>query len=150
MYAQARSAVIAPGSDVTALGALFTELLRTKENVRHIADMMAGADRRYDSGDTHPRAGRWAPDLLLRNGNGPMRLAEPTRSARPLLLDLTEEGVLAKELSGAHDRGGAVTARAALHTALGRWFGAVARQEFVLLLSCETKGCGCRMFRLRG
>lgn len=148
MHTQAQSALIAPGSDVTALRELFTELLRDKGTVRHMADMMAGADLRYDTGDTHPLAGRWAPDLVLRNGNGPVRLAELTRAARPLLLDLTEDGSLAKELSGTHDRVDTVTARAAdnpghrpaaapgprrpdraaLHTALGRWFGAVARQ----------------------
>jgi hypothetical protein len=154
MHTQAQSALIAPGSDVTALRELFTELLRDKGTVQHIADTMAGADIRYDTGDTHPLAGRWAPDLVLRNGNGPVRLAELTRAARPLLLDLTEDGALAKELSGTHDRVDTVTAdaadapvtalllrpdgyvawasseprpdRAALHTALGRWFGVAA------------------------
>jgi 2-polyprenyl-6-methoxyphenol hydroxylase-like FAD-dependent oxidoreductase len=154
MHTQAQSALIAPGSDVTALRELFTELLRDKETVRHIADMMSGADIRYDTGDTHPLAGRWAPDLVLHNGNRPVRLAELTRTARPLLLDLTEDGTLAKELSGTHDRVDAVTARAedapatalllrpdgyvawassaprpdraALRAALARWFGAAA------------------------
>jgi hypothetical protein len=60
---------------------------------------------------THPLAGRWAADLVLHNGNGPVRLAELTRGARPLLLDLTGDGTLAKELSGTHDRVDAVTAR---------------------------------------
>ncbi|MBB4909397.1 aromatic-ring hydroxylase C-terminal domain-containing protein [Actinophytocola algeriensis] len=133
---------------------LFTELLRDKANVRHIADMTTGADICYYTGDTHPPAGRWAPDLVLRNENGPVRLAELTRGARPLLLDLTGDGALAEGLAGAHDRVDAVTAhadaapatalllrpdgyvawassaprpdRAVRHAALGRWFGAAA------------------------
>ncbi|MGB3438440.1 MAG: FAD-dependent monooxygenase [Actinophytocola sp.] len=112
MHTQAQSALIAPGSDVTALRELCTELLRDKGNVRHIAAMMAGADLRYEVGGTHPLAGRWAPDLVLHNENGPVRLAELTRSARPLLLDLTEDGTLGRELSGGHDRVDTVTARA--------------------------------------
>ena len=152
MHTQAQSALIAPGSDVTALRALFTEMLRDKGTLRHVADTMAGTDIHYDVGDTHPLAGHWAPDLVLHNENGPVRLAELTRDARPLLLDLTEEAVLGKELSGHHDRVDTVVARAAdgapvtalllrpdgyvawassaprpdivaLRTALNRWFG---------------------------
>lgn len=149
MHTQAQSALIAPGSDVTALRELFAELLRDKENARHIADMMAGADLHYGVDDTHPLAGRWAPDLVVDG----VRLAELTVRGRPLLLDLTEEGALGKELSGWHDRvdtvagraDGLVTAmllrpdgyvawasseespdRGALRAALNRWFGVAA------------------------
>jgi 2-polyprenyl-6-methoxyphenol hydroxylase-like FAD-dependent oxidoreductase len=121
MQTQAQSALIAPGSEVTALRELFGELLRHEWNVQHIADTMAGADVRYDMGgdDAHPLIGRWAPDLLLDNGNGPVRLAELTRSARPLLLDLTEDAALAGELTGWQDRVDIVDARSeALETAL--------------------------------
>jgi hypothetical protein len=107
MHTQAQSALIAPGKEVTELRVLFTELLRHKATVQHIADLMAGADIRYDLGV--PSAGHWAPDLLLHTENGPVRLAELTRDARPLLLDLTEDGALA----GALDSGvKVVTARA--------------------------------------
>ncbi|MEV4109006.1 FAD-dependent monooxygenase [Nonomuraea sp. NPDC049695] len=113
MHTQSQSALIAPGAEITALRRLFTELLADRRNVQHIADMMAGADIRYGmgAGDAHPLIGRWAPDLLLDTGTGPVRLAGLTGEARPLLLDLTEQGSLAGEASQWRDRVDVVTAR---------------------------------------
>lgn len=113
MHTQAQSALIAPGSEVTALRELFAELLRDRRNVRHIADMMSGADIRYAPGsaDAHPLVGRWAPDLLLETEKGTVRLAELTRTARPLLLDMTPDGSLIEAVSGRHDRVDAIAAR---------------------------------------
>jgi 2-polyprenyl-6-methoxyphenol hydroxylase-like FAD-dependent oxidoreductase len=113
MNSQAQSALIAPGSDVTALRQLFTELLGDPQNVQHIADLMAGADIHYDPGaeDAHPLVGRWAPDLELDQGSGAVRLAELTRDGRPLLLDLTEGSTLAEALSVLGERVDVVTAR---------------------------------------
>ncbi|MET8338974.1 hypothetical protein ABZV14_37585 [Streptosporangium canum] len=113
MHTQAQSALIAPGGEVTALRELFMELLGDQRNVQHIADMMAGADIRYDMGaaDAHPLIGRWAPDLLLDTGTGHVRLAALTTAARPLLLDLTEDASPAKESAGWRGRVDAVTAR---------------------------------------
>ncbi|WP_431896780.1 FAD-dependent monooxygenase [Nonomuraea sp. bgisy101] len=113
MHTQAQSALIAPGGEVTALRELWTELLGDRRNVQHIADMMSGADIRYHTGavDGHPLVGQWAPDLLLDTETWRVRLAELTRDARPLLLDLTEEGSLAGELLGWRDRVDVVTAR---------------------------------------
>lgn len=95
MHTQAQAALIVPGSDVTALRELFGELLRLPSVVEHIADLMSGADVRYEPGTGHPLDGRWAPDLVLADGT---RLAELTRAARPLLLDFT--GSLGEELRG--------------------------------------------------
>ncbi|WP_336085675.1 FAD-dependent monooxygenase [Nocardia sp. SSK8] len=105
-YAQAQSALIAPGSDVTALRALFTELLRDQDTVQRLAALTAGADIRYDMGGSgaHPLIGRFAPDMELRTPNGTTRLAELTRNARPLLLDLTGDERLAESLPEWHDR----------------------------------------------
>jgi 2-polyprenyl-6-methoxyphenol hydroxylase-like FAD-dependent oxidoreductase len=110
MHTQAQSALIAPGSDVTALRQLFGELLRQPGAVQHIADLMSGADVRYDPGtdDPHPLAGRWAPDLVLDDGT---RLAELTGTARPLLLDLTPAASLGDELRGWADRVDVVAAK---------------------------------------
>ncbi len=107
MHTQAQSALIAPGNDVTALRELFTELLGDPRTVAHIADLMAGADIRYDMGveDPHPLVGRWAPDLVLDADTGPVRLAELTRGGRPLLLDLTGERLA----RGGGGRGGGTT-----------------------------------------
>ncbi|WP_410565979.1 FAD-dependent monooxygenase [Amycolatopsis sp. cmx-4-61] len=99
MHTQAQSALISPGGDVTALRELFGELLRLPSTVQHIADLMSGADVRYEPGTDHPLDGRWAPDLVLADGT---RLAQLTATARPLLLDFT--GSLGDELSGWRDR----------------------------------------------
>lgn len=103
MHTQAQSALIAPGSEVTALRSLLTELLENPQNVQHIADLMSGADIQYFKG-THPLTGRWAPDLLLDPGNGPLRLAELTRTARPLLLDFSPDATFTTELLPAGGR----------------------------------------------
>ncbi|MFF0311694.1 FAD-dependent monooxygenase [Streptosporangium sp. NPDC004379] len=126
MHSQAQSALIAPGAEVTALRRLFTELLGDRNVVRHIAATMAGSDIRYDmgagdgddegaigGGDAHPLVGRWAPDLSLDTdtGTGPVRLAELTADARPLLLDLTGDASLSGEPAGWDDRVKVVAAR---------------------------------------
>lgn len=100
MHSQAQSALIAPGSEVTALRELFTEMLEDPRNVQRIADLMSGADIRYDLGGEHPLTGRWAPDLEV----GSHRLAELTRDAEPLLVDLTEDGSFAAAAAGWDDR----------------------------------------------
>lgn len=103
LNSEAQSALTAPGSDTTALRELFTELLTGKEVVQHLADLTAGTDVRYEMGiaDPHPAVGHFAPELELITGTEKVRLAELARSARPLLIDLTEDrsaaGVLAKD-----------------------------------------------------
>ncbi|GII55456.1 FAD-dependent oxidoreductase [Planotetraspora thailandica] len=117
MHTQAQSVLIGPGGEVTALRELFGELLADRHTVRRLADLVAGADIRYDmgpaSGDAgaHALTGRWAPDLVLHTETGTVRLAELTRTARPLLLDLTDGGTLAGEAAPWSDRVDVVTAR---------------------------------------
>jgi hypothetical protein len=113
MYSQAQSALMAPGSDVTALRELFTELLGDPSTVQRLADLIAGSDVRYDMGvpNAHPLVGQLAPDLDLDTPTGTVRLAELTRIARPLLLDLTEGAVLAELLAEWRDRVDIVAAR---------------------------------------
>jgi 2-polyprenyl-6-methoxyphenol hydroxylase-like FAD-dependent oxidoreductase len=95
MQTQAQAALIAPGNEVTALRKLFAELLADPANIQHLADLMSGADIRYAEG-AHPLVGRWAPDLVLDDTDGrPVRLSELTRTARPLLIDLTEDTAFA-------------------------------------------------------
>ncbi|MFJ9445756.1 FAD-dependent monooxygenase [Kitasatospora sp. NPDC101235] len=93
LNAEAQSALTAPGSDTTALRELFAELLTRKEVVQHLAHLTAGTDVRYDMGitDAHPAVGYFAPESELITGTGKVRLAELARSARPLLIDLTED-----------------------------------------------------------
>ncbi|MCX4537209.1 FAD-dependent monooxygenase [Streptomyces sp. NBC_00841] len=113
MYAQAQAALTAPGSDVTALRELFNELLGHRNTVQHLADLTAGTDIRYDMGchHTHPLVGRFAPDMELHTPTGAVRLTELTRTARPLLLDLTEDASVAGALSEWHDQVDIVTAQ---------------------------------------
>jgi 2-polyprenyl-6-methoxyphenol hydroxylase-like FAD-dependent oxidoreductase len=85
MSTQAQQALIAPGPEVTALRELMTELLAEPATIRHIADLMAGADVRYETGVDHPAAGLFAPDLTVDG----IPLAERCRSGRPLLVDGT-------------------------------------------------------------
>ncbi|MFC5266289.1 FAD-dependent monooxygenase [Kribbella qitaiheensis] len=157
MQTQAQSALIAPGSEVTALRKLFQELLAKPENARHIAALMSGADIRYSDGP-HPLVGQWAPDMLLTPAGGAdsVRLAELTRTARPLLFDFTPDAVFACQFGT--DRVQTITAqpqtsglpialllrpdgyvawaaevdapeeRDALRIALARWFGVQAGQ----------------------
>jgi 2-polyprenyl-6-methoxyphenol hydroxylase-like FAD-dependent oxidoreductase len=92
MSTQAQTALISPGSDVTALRALFAELLGKPDNLAHVAALLAGADITYDMGvpSAPLPVGRWAPDLVLHTADADsVRLAELTRHARPLLLDFT-------------------------------------------------------------
>lgn len=54
---------MAPGSNVTALRDLITELLGHRDNTQLIADLMAGSDVRYDMGKEKPAppTGRFVP-----------------------------------------------------------------------------------------
>ena len=102
MSTQAQSVLISPGTEVTALRVLFGELLEAPENTRRIAALLAGSDVRYDLGPGPDPVGRWAPDLVVHTGDGPVRLAELTVTARPLLLDFT--GTLAAAVEPWRDR----------------------------------------------
>ncbi|WP_067536339.1 FAD-dependent monooxygenase [Nocardia crassostreae] len=100
LSAQAQAALQAPGSDVTALREVFSELLADHAAVQRIADLLAGSDIRYDMGDPDPNplVGRIAPDVELHIADRTVRLAELARTARPLLIDLTEDGELSDAL----------------------------------------------------
>ncbi|GAA4595050.1 FAD-dependent monooxygenase [Planotetraspora phitsanulokensis] len=133
MHTQAQGVLVGPGSEITALRELFGELLADQNTLQRLADLIAGADIRYDMGaglgdagaarggagatasldDAAAAAltGRWAPDLLLHTETGTVRLAELTRDARPLLLDLTDGGKLADVAAPWRDRVEVVTAR---------------------------------------
>jgi 2-polyprenyl-6-methoxyphenol hydroxylase-like FAD-dependent oxidoreductase len=87
MHTRAQMALLAPGPNITALRELFGELLGDRENIRRIAELMAGADVAY-AGGPHPMTGRWMPDLALRTNAGPVTVAGLLRGARPVLLTL--------------------------------------------------------------
>jgi 2-polyprenyl-6-methoxyphenol hydroxylase-like FAD-dependent oxidoreductase len=107
MHTRAQSALLSPGPNTTALRELVTELLRDPGTTRRIADLMAGADVRYPArqeGPVHGLTGRCMPDLPLRVGGRPTRVAELLRAARPILLDLTGRPDLATAARAWDDR----------------------------------------------
>jgi 2-polyprenyl-6-methoxyphenol hydroxylase-like FAD-dependent oxidoreductase len=110
MHTMAQSVLVGPGPEVTALRALFGEMLRDHATVQRIADLISGADIRYAD------MGEWAPDLTV-DGR---RLAELTRNGRPLLLDLTADRSLTASVAPWRDRVDVVTghSRDATATAL--------------------------------
>lgn len=113
--AQAQAALIAPGGDVTALRQLFGELLGDPPAVRRLADAIAGTDVRYEMGAERPAplVGRLAPDFAVETADGTARLAKLTRTARPLLIDLTESGTLRESVAAWREEVDVVTGRAA-------------------------------------
>jgi 2-polyprenyl-6-methoxyphenol hydroxylase-like FAD-dependent oxidoreductase len=104
MHSRAQLALLRPGSEVSALRELFSELLAEPAIVRRFAGLLSGADLRYPvEPGAHPLAGRWVPDFSIENPDGTRRVAELARDGRPLLLDLTENGVLAAPASDIGD-----------------------------------------------
>ncbi|TDQ01468.1 FAD-dependent monooxygenase [Labedaea rhizosphaerae] len=97
---RAQTALVGAGPNITGLRDVMTELLQDEPAIQRIADLMAGADIRYPApGCDHPLAGRWMPDLPLREHG---RVAELMRSGRPVLLDFT--GTLAETAQPWRDR----------------------------------------------
>jgi 2-polyprenyl-6-methoxyphenol hydroxylase-like FAD-dependent oxidoreductase len=88
MSTRAQTALIGPGAQITALRQLFDELLTDRGTIRHIAELMAGADVRYDMGEqgpVHPLTGGWMPNLVLDNGK---TVADLMHRGRGVLLNL--------------------------------------------------------------
>jgi len=87
VHTRAQSALMAPGEDVDALRQLFGELLRHEQSLRHVAELIHGADVRYGTGgpgiEPHPLAGRWAPDVRLATAGGATLVAELMRGPGP-------------------------------------------------------------------
>jgi 2-polyprenyl-6-methoxyphenol hydroxylase-like FAD-dependent oxidoreductase len=87
LHTRAQMTLLSPGEDVTAVREIFGELLDEGIVRRRIAELLAGADVRYDlPGAPHPLLGRWMPDLPLRTERA-TRVAELMRAGRPVLLD---------------------------------------------------------------
>jgi 2-polyprenyl-6-methoxyphenol hydroxylase-like FAD-dependent oxidoreductase len=73
-----------------ALRELFLELLTDEQPLHRMGALIAGTDIRYPTPgpNHHALAGAFAPDLTLRTDHGTTSVAELTRTARPILLDL--------------------------------------------------------------
>jgi len=75
-----------------ALRAAVVELLAMDEPRTHVAAMISGLDVHYDLGEGHPLLGRRMPDLDLETADGPTRVFDLLKDARPLLLAFGEAG----------------------------------------------------------
>jgi 2-polyprenyl-6-methoxyphenol hydroxylase-like FAD-dependent oxidoreductase len=75
-----------------ALVDVLSELTILDEPRKHIAGLMSGLDIHYDLGEGHPLLGRRMPDLDVITADGPVRVFELLRDARPLLLNLGQPG----------------------------------------------------------
>lgn len=110
MHSRAQLALVRPGPEVTALRELFSELIADDANLRRLSDLISGAENRYTIEPcAHPLVGRWVPDFGVSGPGGERRVAELARDGRPLLIDLTREGVVA---AAATDIAGRVTVAA--------------------------------------
>ena len=82
---------------------MISDLLRQPEQVRRIGELMEGSDVRYPmpgAGDPpHRLLGKLAPDLRLETADGGTRVAELLRTARGVVLDLTDGAAVAAAVS---------------------------------------------------
>jgi 2-polyprenyl-6-methoxyphenol hydroxylase-like FAD-dependent oxidoreductase len=109
LQSRAQRALQADDPYTRAIRELVGELLGFAEPQRHVGELIAGSDVRYDmtgpgqtgpAGGPHPLTGRLAPDLSLKTADGRTRVAELMRAARPVLLDFTTEGRVAAAVAG--------------------------------------------------
>jgi hypothetical protein len=101
--------LFAGGEYAKALRELLGELLEYPEPLRHVGEMVTGADLRYDmpgsAAPPHRLAGLLASDLRLTAADGnSTRVAELMRAARPVVLDLTADGRVATGAAGWFER----------------------------------------------
>jgi FAD binding domain len=113
LHTRAQAALAAFGEDAAALRKLFGELMGYPEPLRHVGELLSGADIRYDmgtGGGAHPLAGHLAPDLPLQGEGAPGRVAELLRQPRGVLLDLVGGTGLEMTAAGWKDRVEVLTA----------------------------------------
>lgn len=85
--ALAQMALLRPDERTKALRDTVADLLGMDEPRARFAAMMSGLDVRYDLGGEHPLVGRRMPDLDVVTADGPLRVFDLLRDARPLLVN---------------------------------------------------------------
>ena len=110
LQSRVQRALLADDEYARATRELLGELLAYPEPLRHLGELMAGSDVRYDmtapgragaaAGPVHPLTGRLAPDLRLATADGKTTVAEQMRKAMPVLLDFTADGRVAAGAAG--------------------------------------------------
>lgn len=91
---------------IEALRDLFQELTAYEQPLRHMGELIAGSDIRYEPSDprAHPMTGTFAPDLTLHTQQGTTSVAELMHPARPILVDLADRPDLRATAHDWHDR----------------------------------------------
>jgi 2-polyprenyl-6-methoxyphenol hydroxylase-like FAD-dependent oxidoreductase len=99
----AQTALLRPDERIKAAREAVAELLSMDEPRKRFAAMMSGLDIRYDLGEGHPLLGRRMPDLDLSTSEGPLRLFTLLHDARPVLLNLSEPGLLRNSIDARYE-----------------------------------------------
>ncbi|WP_103339744.1 FAD-dependent monooxygenase [Amycolatopsis sp. CA-126428] len=98
---RAQIALARPGAHAGALRELFAGLVAVGEVNHLLAGMISALDVRYPLGEAHPLCGYRFPDLDLTVPSGDIRLFSLLHKARPLLLNLSGDAVVAAEVTTA-------------------------------------------------
>jgi 2-polyprenyl-6-methoxyphenol hydroxylase-like FAD-dependent oxidoreductase len=105
MHSRAQLALSRPGTEVTALRELFSELLTEPTVAGRLSALVSGSENRYPVVDrAHPLTGRWVPDFAVDDGDSTQRVAELARIGRPLLIDLADDAIVAAASSDVGER----------------------------------------------
>ncbi len=91
-YTMAQTTLQRQDTRMKALVDVVSELASMDEPRKRLAGIVSGLDIHYDLGEGHPLLGRRMPDLDLVTADGPLRVFELLRDARPALLNLGEPG----------------------------------------------------------
>ena len=91
-YTMAQTALQRQDERQKALVEVVSELASMDEPRKRLAGIISGLEIQYDLGDGHPLLGRRMPDLDLVTADGPLRVFELLRDAKPVLLNLGEPG----------------------------------------------------------
>jgi bifunctional hydroxylase/dehydrase len=111
MNTQAQGLLFLSGPEMQPLRDVFTELIGYPQVSRHLAGMVSGLEIRYEvGGGSHPLLGSRMPDLELVGDDFKTTSTEALRRGRGLLLDLADNPVLRRRVTGWRDRVDVVTA----------------------------------------
>ena len=91
-HTMAQGVLQRPDERIKALADVVSELAIMDEPRKRLAGLISGLDIHYDLGEGHPLLGRRMPDLDLVTADGPLRVFELLRRAKPVLLNLGEPG----------------------------------------------------------
>jgi hypothetical protein len=91
-HTMAQTALQRQDERTKALVGVVSELASMDEPRKRLAGIISGLDIHYDLGEGHPLLGRRMPDLDLVSADGPLRVFELLHGAKPLLLNLGEQG----------------------------------------------------------